>query len=73
MENSQSAENVPISMDINTDKKEMINLKNDTEVVYTPTTMSADSKFNDFQSLKPDKQVVLGNSFFLYRTAFTGK
>nr|AEE61829.1 unknown [Dendroctonus ponderosae] len=72
MEISQNAENVPISMDINTDKKEMINLKNDTEVVYTPTTMSADSKFNDFQSLKPDKQVVPGNSFFLYRTAFTG-
>lgn len=63
-----------VSISINTDRRDVVDLKNETEVVYKPTTMDNDSKSNKkFQSLKSENQVAPQDSLFLYRTAFTGE
>ncbi|XP_066246327.1 facilitated trehalose transporter Tret1-like [Euwallacea similis] len=68
-----NGQDVSISLDINTDKRNLTDQKDDTGVVYRPTTLDNHGKWKEsFQSLKPEKQVVPGDTFFLYRTAFLG-
>ncbi|XP_066151668.1 facilitated trehalose transporter Tret1-like [Euwallacea fornicatus] len=68
-----NGQDVSISLDINTDKRDLTDQKDDTGVVYRPTTMDNHGKWKEsFQSLKPEKQVVSDDTFFLYRTTFLG-
>ncbi|CAG9773556.1 unnamed protein product [Ceutorhynchus assimilis] len=73
-EKLQQSEEVRINFGINIDKRDAVDLKTDTEVVYKPTTMDNDGKWNlKFQSLKPYSPVTPKDSVFLYGIAFTAQ